>query len=180
MYVSEWQLAPLCPAYVAPCTPSTHPFTHPVLTTPCPLINPHPLQITANRSLDGVLDTLNSRHLTDAGPLQLIDDAPEDPEVLPPGGNPAAAADVPGAPRKRPVARTAALALAPTGVLGFGLVVLGASLGGRLKMLPDRAVGRVACVSCAGVYSGESTMGCLTDRCKHVLWTGDWGISTSA
>lgn len=95
--------------------------TPPHLLTTChslphPLHTFHTLQITANRSLDGVLDTLNSRHLTDAGPLQLIDDAPEDPEVLPPGGNPAAAADVPGAPRKRPVARTAALALAPTGV----------------------------------------------------------------
>ena len=31
------------------------------------------LQITSNRSLDGVLDTLNSRNMTDAGPLQLID-----------------------------------------------------------------------------------------------------------
>ena len=30
-------------------------------------------QITSNRSLDGVLDTLNSRNMTDAGPLQLID-----------------------------------------------------------------------------------------------------------
>lgn len=32
-----------------------------------------PLQVTSNRSLDGVLDTLNSRNMTDAGPLQLID-----------------------------------------------------------------------------------------------------------
>ena len=31
------------------------------------------LQVTSNRSLDGVLDTLNSRNMTDAGPLQLID-----------------------------------------------------------------------------------------------------------
>jgi periodic tryptophan protein 2 len=30
-------------------------------------------QTTSNRSLDGVLDTLNSRNMTDAGPLQLID-----------------------------------------------------------------------------------------------------------
>lgn len=31
------------------------------------------LQVTTNRSLDGVLDILNSKNLTDAGPLQLID-----------------------------------------------------------------------------------------------------------
>ena len=41
-------------------------------------------QISANRSLDGVLDQLNSRNVTDAGPLQLIDDAPsDDDELLP-------------------------------------------------------------------------------------------------
>lgn len=70
-----------------------------------------------NRSLDGVLDVLNSRHLTDAGPLQLIDhdDGDDDYELLPPGGNPAVAADVPGASRKRPVVRSRALALSPTG-----------------------------------------------------------------
>lgn len=28
-------------------------------------------QITTNRSLDGVLDVLNSKHMTDAGPLQV-------------------------------------------------------------------------------------------------------------
>lgn len=43
------------------------------------------VQISANRSLDGVLDQLNSRHLTDAGPAQLLDDAPDDEDlVLPP------------------------------------------------------------------------------------------------
>lgn len=34
--------------------------------------------ISGNRSLDGVLDQLNSRGLTDAGPAALIDDAPSD------------------------------------------------------------------------------------------------------
>eukprot|EP00878_Enallax_costatus_P040453 GHUV01046703.1.p1 GENE.GHUV01046703.1~~GHUV01046703.1.p1 ORF type:complete len:108 (-),score=9.77 GHUV01046703.1:172-495(-) len=45
------------------------------------------LQLTHNRSLDGVLDQLNSRHMTDAGPLQLINhnDADSDDELLPPG-----------------------------------------------------------------------------------------------
>jgi periodic tryptophan protein 2 len=37
------------------------------------LLLPHVLQVTHNRSLDGVLDQLNSRALTDAGPLALID-----------------------------------------------------------------------------------------------------------
>ena len=44
------------------------------------------VQISANRSLDGVLDQLSSRHVTDAGPAALIDDAPSDEEngLLPP------------------------------------------------------------------------------------------------
>lgn len=43
--------------------------------------------MTHNRSLDGVLDQLNSKHMTDAGPVQLIkhDDADSDDELLPPG-----------------------------------------------------------------------------------------------
>ena len=35
-------------------------------------------QVSANRSLDGVLDQLNSKSLTDAGPAALIDDPPTD------------------------------------------------------------------------------------------------------
>ncbi len=44
------------------------------------------VQISANRSLDGVLDQLSSRGVTDAGPAALIDDAPSDDEggPLPP------------------------------------------------------------------------------------------------
>jgi periodic tryptophan protein 2 len=83
-------------------------------------------QLTSNRSLDGVLDQLNSRHVTDAGPLQLLPDPLDDgdPRATPlygrgPGGGDAAAAkDMPGTgggAKKRPVARTRALALAPTG-----------------------------------------------------------------
>lgn len=42
-------------------------------------------QVSANRSLDGVLDQLNSKTLTDAGPAALIDDPPsDDDELLPP------------------------------------------------------------------------------------------------
>lgn len=40
-------------------------------------------QISANRSLDGVLDQLNSKNITDAGPLDLIQDsASDDDDVL--------------------------------------------------------------------------------------------------
>lgn len=46
------------------------------------------LQVSKNRSLDGVLDQLNSRTMTDAGPADLIADAPsdDDTELLGPGG----------------------------------------------------------------------------------------------
>jgi periodic tryptophan protein 2 len=74
--------------------------------------------VTHNRSLEGVLDQLNSKNITDAGPLQLInhDDADSDDELLPAAGDLAAAADVPGtSTKKRPMARTRALALSPTG-----------------------------------------------------------------
>ncbi|KAG1660074.1 hypothetical protein FOA52_006420 [Chlamydomonas sp. UWO 241] len=74
-------------------------------------------QVTSNRSLDGVLDTLNSRHMTDAGPLQLIDhdDKDEDVELLPPVLDAAAQADVPGTSKVRaPSARTRCVALSPT------------------------------------------------------------------
>jgi hypothetical protein len=42
-------------------------------------------QISHNKSLDGILDQLNSRRMTDAGPLDLIDDPPsdEDDPLLP-------------------------------------------------------------------------------------------------
>lgn len=43
------------------------------------------VQISNNRSLDGVLDQLNSKHMTDAGPAALLDDAESDEdELLPP------------------------------------------------------------------------------------------------
>jgi periodic tryptophan protein 2 len=83
-------------------------------------------QLTSNRALDGVLDQLNSRHVTDAGPLQLLPDPADDADPRstplfgrgPGGGDAAAAKDMPGTgggAKKRPVARTRALALAPTG-----------------------------------------------------------------
>ncbi|MEW5311682.1 MAG: hypothetical protein WDW38_003377 [Sanguina aurantia] len=75
-------------------------------------------QVTHNRSLDGVLDTLNSKNMTDAGPLELIDheEKNDDLELLPVSLDAAAAADMPGTSnRKRPIARTRAVALSPTG-----------------------------------------------------------------
>ena len=43
------------------------------------------VQISSNRSLDGVLDQLNSKDMTDAGPAQLLTDAASDEdELLPP------------------------------------------------------------------------------------------------
>lgn len=53
------------------------------------------VQISSNRSLDGVLDQLNSKEMTDAGPAQLLDDAASDEdELLPP--TTAGAAPFPG------------------------------------------------------------------------------------
>lgn len=40
------------------------------------------VQISHNRSLDGILDSLNTRNITDAGPVGLIDDAPSDEDAL--------------------------------------------------------------------------------------------------
>lgn len=44
-------------------------------------------QLSSNRSLDGVLDQLNSSNITDGGPLDLIADAASDEEDSP-GGSP--------------------------------------------------------------------------------------------
>ena len=40
------------------------------------------VQISHNRSLDGILDSLNTRNITDAGPVGLIDDAGSDDDAL--------------------------------------------------------------------------------------------------
>ncbi|KAK9830156.1 hypothetical protein WJX72_010038 [[Myrmecia] bisecta] len=77
-------------------------------------------QISHNRSLDGVLDQLNSRNQTDAGPIDLINDENSDDEfqLLPPttAGGPAGADQLPGTGgKKRPVVRSRAVCLAPTG-----------------------------------------------------------------
>lgn len=72
-------------------------------------------QITHNKSLDGVLDQLNSRNMTDAGPLDQINDEDSDDDeptaVLAPSkpGLPGVAGG------RAPAARTRSVALSPTG-----------------------------------------------------------------
>lgn len=75
-------------------------------------------QVTHNLSLDGVLDVLNSKNMTDAGPLDLIDDNDSDAEEgidKQTHGN--LGYNLPGSlpNRGRPVIRTKCLKIAPTG-----------------------------------------------------------------
>ncbi|DBA78910.1 hypothetical protein WJX77_008158 [Trebouxia sp. C0004] len=76
-------------------------------------------QISHNRSIDGVLDLLNSKNMTEAGPVDLIDDDADDlDDVLPPPpeGGPATAENLPGTGSKRKAAiRSRAVTLSPTG-----------------------------------------------------------------
>lgn len=52
-------------------------------------------QLSHNHSLDGVLDQLNSKNVTDAGPVQLVDDddSADEAELLGPAGASAQAAE---------------------------------------------------------------------------------------
>uniref|UniRef100_A0A5B7C0R6 Small-subunit processome Utp12 domain-containing protein n=1 Tax=Davidia involucrata TaxID=16924 RepID=A0A5B7C0R6_DAVIN len=75
-------------------------------------------QITHNLSLDGVLDVLNSKNMTQAGPLDLIDDESSDVEEgVDKQTHGKLAYDLPGSMpnRGRPVIRTKCLRIAPTG-----------------------------------------------------------------
>lgn len=75
-------------------------------------------QITHNLSLDGVLDFLNSKNMTDAGPLDLIDDDSSDiEEGIDKQTRGKLGYDLPGSMpnRGRPVVRTKCLKIAPTG-----------------------------------------------------------------
>ncbi|KAL6513035.1 U3 snoRNP protein [Orobanche minor] len=75
-------------------------------------------QITHNLSLDGVLDFLNSKTMTEAGPLDLIDDYDSDTEEgLDKQTRNNSAYDLPGSmPNNgRPIIRTKCLRIAPTG-----------------------------------------------------------------
>lgn len=72
-------------------------------------------QITHNRSLDGVLDFLNSKGMTDAGPIDLIDDDESDADEGQRRVN--QVLDLPGTATNagRPIARTRCLHISPTG-----------------------------------------------------------------
>lgn len=75
-------------------------------------------QITRNLSLDGVLDFLNSKRMTDAGPLDLIDDENSDVEEgIDQQTRKNIGHDLPGSVpnRGRPIVRTKCLRIAPTG-----------------------------------------------------------------
>ncbi|XP_021859152.2 periodic tryptophan protein 2 [Spinacia oleracea] len=75
-------------------------------------------QITHNLSLDGVLDVLNSKKMTEAGALDLIDDDNSDTEEgIDKQTRGKLGLDLPGSMpnRGRPVIRTKCLRLAPTG-----------------------------------------------------------------
>ncbi|KAJ8755908.1 hypothetical protein K2173_024453 [Erythroxylum novogranatense] len=75
-------------------------------------------QITHNLSLDGVLDFLNSKRMTDAGPLDLIDDEDSDiEEGIDRQTQGKLAYDLPGSlpNHGRPIIRTKSLRIAPTG-----------------------------------------------------------------
>lgn len=72
-------------------------------------------QITHNRSLDGVLDFLNSKGMTDAGPIDLINDDESDADEGQVRGY--LGFDLPGATANagKPMARTRGLQISPTG-----------------------------------------------------------------
>lgn len=75
-------------------------------------------QITHNLSLDGVLDFLNSKKMTDAGPLDLIDDDDTDTEEgVDKQTRGKLGYDLPGSMPNRghPIIRTKCLRIAPTG-----------------------------------------------------------------
>ncbi|KAH6800621.1 periodic tryptophan protein 2 [Perilla frutescens var. hirtella] len=75
-------------------------------------------QITHNLSLDGVLDFLNSKNMTEAGPLDLIDDNDSDAEEgVEKQTHKTLAYDLPGSMPNhgRPIIRTKCLRIAPTG-----------------------------------------------------------------
>lgn len=75
-------------------------------------------QITHNLSLDGVLDFLNSKNMTEAGPMDLIDDNNSDTEEgIDKQTRGKLGLDLPGSMlnRGRPVIRTKCLRIAPTG-----------------------------------------------------------------
>lgn len=79
---------------------------------------PNNAQTSVNRALEGVLDEVNTKAITDAGPLGLIRDDPDDPDDLVLSNNAGSAAGASGLPGTgsigRPQLRTRAVLLSPT------------------------------------------------------------------
>ncbi|KAG0576923.1 hypothetical protein M758_5G111300 [Ceratodon purpureus] len=75
------------------------------------------IQITNNKALDGVLDVLNSKRMTSDGPIDLIDDRDSDDDDSLKQSYKQLGAYLPGTKSNfgRPIARSKALQLAPTG-----------------------------------------------------------------
>lgn len=75
------------------------------------------IQITNNKALDGVLDMLNSKRMTSDGPLDLIDDNDSDDDENFKQSYKQMGPNLPGTKANfgRPIARSKALQLAPTG-----------------------------------------------------------------
>lgn len=77
------------------------------------------IQMSKNKALDGVLDFLNSRNLTEAGAIDLIDDEKSDEttsNILPPMIGLEEDPDLPGQSKiKKPILQTRSLSLCPTG-----------------------------------------------------------------
>ncbi len=124
---------------------------------------------------------LNSKNLTDAGPVDLInhDSADEDEELLPAGGDPAAAADVPGtAGKKRPVARSRAVCLAPTGRTWAAATTEGLllySVDDSLVFDPTDLTEDLTPAAChRALAAGEPAAGCACVRAA-LLWYGALG-----
>lgn len=78
----------------------------------------NPAQTSVNRALEGVLDDVNTKTITDAGPMGLIRDDPDDADDLLLSNTTGSAAGASGLPGTgfigRPQLRTRAVALSPT------------------------------------------------------------------
>lgn len=78
------------------------------------------IQISHNRSYDGVLDRLNSRFMTDAGPMSLLDDynsSDEDDGIVHSVAGAESVSGLPGTAQrgKKPIAQCRCISLSPSG-----------------------------------------------------------------
>lgn len=77
------------------------------------------IQVSHNRSYDGVLDRLNSRFMTDAGPMSLLDydSEDEDDDMVPLAAGAEGVLGLPGTAQrgKKPIAQCRCISLSPSG-----------------------------------------------------------------